>query len=242
MILGTTGPAVVGGFVVVPDGDQRRRGAQGLEIGIRVVLGIALAVIVEADDLTIGLELAAAGGVLRLLKASGAVFVDVVTQMQPGVVGVGCIDGGGPAIGGKSFCGWEIGTGKDRQPHGIAAYRQGLGLPHHRHRLTGDEAVVIGGVGVEAIGLRLHRPVAGCVGAERTAIHDCTGLKAGATRNLPTDINPPSSALRWCNPSPENHRVGIGIATGDTVGKTDERCGHGLTRMLLRKDNQSVSD
>ena len=54
VILGTTGPAVIGGFVVVPDGDQRRRGAQGLEIGIGVVLGIALAVVVEADDLAVG--------------------------------------------------------------------------------------------------------------------------------------------------------------------------------------------
>ena len=222
MILSTTCPAVVGGFVVVPDGDQGRRGAEGLEIGIRVVLGIALAVIVEADDLSVWLKLAAAGSILRLAIASGAVFVDVITKVQPGVVGVGCIDGGGPAIGGKGFCGWKIGTGKDRQPHGIAALREGLRLAHHRYRLTGNEAVVIGGVGVEAIGLRLHRPVAGCVGAERAAIHDCTGLKAGATRNLPTDINRPSSALRWCNPSPENHRVGIGVTTGDTVGKTEE--------------------
>ena len=54
MILGTTGPAVIGGFVVVPDGDQRRCSAQGLEIGIGVVLGIALAVVVEAEDLAIG--------------------------------------------------------------------------------------------------------------------------------------------------------------------------------------------
>ena len=114
MILGTTGPAVVGRFVVVPDGDQRRRSAQGLEIGIRVVLGIAQAVVVEADDLTIGLELAVAGGILGLAIASGAVLVDVVTQMQPSVVGVGCIDGGGAAVGGKGFCGCEIGTGKDR--------------------------------------------------------------------------------------------------------------------------------
>ena len=54
VILGTTDPAVVGGFVVVPDGDQRRSGAHCLEIGIGVVLGIALAVVVEADDLAVG--------------------------------------------------------------------------------------------------------------------------------------------------------------------------------------------
>ena len=110
MVLGPALPTVVRRFVVVPDGDQRRSGPQGQQARIRVVLGIALAVVVEAEDLAVGEKSAVAGGVLGLPIASRAVFVDVVTEMQPGVVGVGCIDGGGPPIGGKAFCGREIGT------------------------------------------------------------------------------------------------------------------------------------
>ena len=38
----------------------------------------------------------------------------------------------------------------------IVTHRQGFGLPHHRYRLSGEKAVVIGGIGAEAIGLHLH--------------------------------------------------------------------------------------
>ena len=101
--------------------------------------------------------------------------------MHQGVIGVDGIDSGGPAVGGKGICGREIGARKYRQPHRITTHRQGLGLPHHRHRIASAEAVVIGGVGVEAIGLHLHRPIAVSAGAEQAAIHDRSGFKAGAT-------------------------------------------------------------
>ena len=101
--------------------------------------------------------------------------------MNQGVVGVNSIDGSGPAVGSKGICSGEIGARKYRQAHRIAAHRQGFGLSHHRHRSAIAEAVVIGGVSVEAISLHLYRPIAISAGAEQTAIHDRTGFKAGAT-------------------------------------------------------------
>ena len=220
VILGTTSPAVIGGFVVVPDGDQRRCGAQGLEIGICVVLGIALAVVVKADDLAVRQESPIRGCVLRLPIAAGAVFVDVVAQMHHGVIGVDGMDGSGPAVGRELFGGGEVGAGEHRQAHRIAIHRQGFGLPHHRHHIASTEAVVIGGVGAEAIGLRLYRPVAGGAGGEYTAIDDRAGLETGAARHLPVDIQQPGEAGGWCETGPEDHRIGVGIAGGYAVDKT----------------------
>ena len=79
VILGTTCPAVIGGFVVVPDGNQRRGGTHCLEIGIGVVLGIALAVVVEANDFAVWQETTAAGSALRLPIAARTIFIDVIT-------------------------------------------------------------------------------------------------------------------------------------------------------------------
>ena len=125
--------------------------------------------------------------------------------MNQGVIGVNSIDGGSPAVSGKGICGWEISARKNRQPHRIAAHRQGLGLPHHRHHRARAEAVVIGYVGGKAIGLHLYSPVAASTGAEQTAINNRTGFKTGATRNFPTHVNRFSSPLGRRDPGPENH-------------------------------------
>ena len=109
--------------MVVPDGDQRRSGPQGLKARIRVVLGVALAVVVEAEDLAVGQEATAAGSVFGGAIAAGAVFVDVVSNLKPGVIGVGAVDRRCPGIGVELLCCGEVGAGKYSQPHRIAAHR-----------------------------------------------------------------------------------------------------------------------
>ena len=226
VVFGTALPAVVRGFVVVPDGDQRRGGTQGLQARIRVVLGVALAVVVEADDLAVGQEATAAGGVFGGAIAAGAIFIDVVANLKPGVIGVGAVDSRCPGVGVELLGRREVGARKYRQPHRIAAHRQGLCLPHYRHRRASAETVVVGGVGVEAIGLHLYRPIAISAGAEQAAINNRTGLEVGATRYFPTHVNPLSSSLGRRDPGPENHRIGVGITRGHAMNKTDWGSGH----------------
>ena len=131
VILGTTTPAVIRSFVVVPNRNQGRCSAQVLEVLVGVVLGIALAVVGEADDLAVRQEAPIRGGVLGGSIASGAVFIDVVAQVHQRVVGIDGLDGGGTAVGRKGIRGGEVGAGEHRQAHRAAIDRQGLGLPRH---------------------------------------------------------------------------------------------------------------
>ena len=82
VVLGSAAPAVVGGFVVVPTGDQRRDGAQVLQVDVGVVPGVALAVVVEADDLAVRQEASVCGRILGGPIATGTIFIDVIAQMQ----------------------------------------------------------------------------------------------------------------------------------------------------------------
>ena len=102
-------------------------------------------------------------------------------------------------------------------------------MPHHRHRSASKEAVVIGGVSVEAIGLNLYGPIPVSAGAEQAAINNRTGLKTGATGYFPTHFYPLSAPLGWRDPGPKNHRICIGITRGHTMDKTDLGSGHGST-------------
>ena len=234
VVFSTALPTVVNGFMVVPYGDQRRSGTQGLQARIRVVLGVAQAVVVETDDLAVGQEATAAGGVFGGSIAAGAIFIDIVANLKPGVIRVGAVDARCPGVGIELLGRWEVSAGEYSQSHRIAAHWQSLGLPHHRNRIASTEAVVIGGVSVEAISLHLYRPITVSTGTEQAAIHDRTGLKAGATRYFPTHVNrlgsplcsPLGSLLGWRNPGPEDHRIGVGITRGHAMGKTDRGSGH----------------
>ena len=64
MVFGASLVAVVGCFVVVPDGDQRGVLPQILQIDVGVVLGVTLAVIIQADDLASGQEASIVGTAL----------------------------------------------------------------------------------------------------------------------------------------------------------------------------------
>ena len=180
VIFRATTPAVIRGFVVVPDGNQGSCCAQGLQVLIGVVLGVALAVVVEADDFAVRQEAPIRGCILSGSITSGAVFVDVVAQVHQSVVRVNGVDGGGAAVGRELFGSGEVGAGEHRQANRITIDRQGLGLPHHRLHIPDAEAVVVSGVGVQSIGQHLHGPVAGATGGEHTGIDDRACLETGA--------------------------------------------------------------
>ena len=82
VIFRATAPAVIRGFVVVPDGNQGSCCAQVLEVLIGVVLGVALAVVVEADYFAVRLEAPILGCALGCSVTAFAVFIDVIAQVH----------------------------------------------------------------------------------------------------------------------------------------------------------------
>ena len=207
--------------MVVPDGDKRRSGPQGQQARIGVVLGVALAVVVEAEDLAVGQETTAAGGIFGGAIAAGAIFVDVISNLKPGVIGVGAVDRRCPGIGVELLGRRKVGAGEHRQPHRITVHRQGLGLADARDRIPGSETVEVGGVGLEAWRLHLHGPVAGGTGGEAATAFDGTRRKVSAAGDLPKHILRAHESIGRADSGPEDHRIGVGIARGDTVGKAD---------------------
>ena len=228
VVFGTALPAVIRRFVVVPDGDQRRGGTQGLQACICMVLGIALAVVGEADDLPVGLETTAAGGVFSGAVAAGTVFVDVVTNVKPSVIGIGSVDRCRPGVGIELLGRWEVGTRENSQPHRITSLRQRLGLAHGRDLITGAEAVVVGGVGNEAFRFYLDGPIAVGGGCEAAAAFDGFRSKVGTVGNLPLHILLAEGPIGRADPSPEDYRICVGVTRGNTVGKEVAGCRHGV--------------
>ena len=82
VIFRATAPAVIRGFVVVPDDNQGSCCAQVLEVLIGVVLGVALAVVVEADYFAVRLEAPILGCALGCSVTAFAVFIDVIAQVH----------------------------------------------------------------------------------------------------------------------------------------------------------------
>lgn len=98
MILSPVIEAVVGCFMIIPDRDQRSTLPKLLQVGICMVLGVPLPIIIQSDDFVVGAESAAGGAALGLGVTTFSVFIDVITHMDPGVIGLDRIDFGGLAI------------------------------------------------------------------------------------------------------------------------------------------------
>jgi len=79
VILRLVGGGVVGGFVVVPDGDQRVPRGHRLKIGVAAVLGVANAVVLQRDELVGGFRHAAQlfGGFLQLFNEGFGLFFEL---------------------------------------------------------------------------------------------------------------------------------------------------------------------
>ncbi|MCE2837094.1 MAG: hypothetical protein LW834_09035 [Cyanobium sp. 49614_E6] len=141
--------------------------------------------------------------------------------MKPGVIGVGAVNARCPGIGIKLLGRRKVGAGKYSQPHRIAAHGQGLGLTHARDPISGYETVKVSGICKEVFRLHFHGPVAGGTGGEAAAAFDGTRREVSAAGDLPLHILQSHESIGRADPSPEDHRIGVGIARGDTVGKAN---------------------
>src|SRR5262245_16499574 len=82
MIFSAASEAVIGDFVIVPDYDPRRDGVGGLKFGFAFVLGVAGAVVLEADALHLWRWNAPQLGADVAAITGQAVLIDVVAEMN----------------------------------------------------------------------------------------------------------------------------------------------------------------
>jgi len=82
VILSPGDMGIVGNFVVVPNGDQGMAASHFLKVGIQMVLGVAGAVILKADDFAGRPVLA---DKVLLAVSVGFVFVDIIPKVQNGI-------------------------------------------------------------------------------------------------------------------------------------------------------------
>ena len=205
-------PGVVGDLVVVPHGDHGRGGVQRLQVGIGPVLGMARAVVGQAQDLVGRLGQAAQRRRVARGVAALAVFVEVVAQVHGGVQ-VAAPGGIGVHV---EVAGRVVGAREHGQLHlGHAARGQGAGASRGRGGLEGLEAVVVGGGGLQARGVHLDRVVARGAGAHLAARHDAG--EGGVAGHLPLhgDLGTEVGGRR--DARPEHDAVGQRVAAGHAV-------------------------
>ena len=109
MVLCATAPGVVGDLVVVPDRDPRVLPVPLLQVRVGSVLGVAGAVIVEGDDLAIGLR--DPPETRAVTVANVRVLVDIVAEVQDGIE-VGAVGNAAIRI---EVAGRKVGARGDRE-------------------------------------------------------------------------------------------------------------------------------
>ena len=216
MVLGAILVAVVGAFVVVPDHDHRVLLVHRLQVRVALVLGVALAVILQGHHF-VGRHRVPVGHVAVL---ADAVFIQVVAQVQHeiqiAVLGQGLVDGK-VAVG-------NIGAGDHREPgpvHVAVRRRQGAGPADGRTLVRHAEPVVIpaprfqpGGVLFDAeivLGVGLGLEARHRIQQRRVPGHR-DGHRYRARRFLPRG-----------NAGPQHHPVGERITGRHPVGKVHPR-------------------
>ena len=218
VVVCTVAPSVVGDFVVVPHGDHGGGGVQGLQVGVALVLGVALAVVGQAEDLLGGRGQAAqCPGVGRCVAAL-AVFVDVVAQVHGGVQ-VAALGGMGVHV---EVTGGVIGAREHRQLDlRDAARGQGAGAACGGRGCVGAEAVVVGGGGFQPGGIDLDGEV--FAGQCRGLALGHEGGEGAVGGHFPFHRNITRVAHRGRDAGPQHHAVGQRVATGDAVGELHSR-------------------
>ncbi len=171
VVRGAARPGVVGELVVVPDRDDRRLGVQRLEVRVGLVRGVPQPVVGEGDDFVGGGVRAddlVTGAVL-----AGAVLVDVVAQVQPGVQ----VAAGREMAVRREVAGLPVGAGHHAEPqpgHRGVGGRGGAGAGDGRVGAARGEAEPVVGGRAQAAYVRLDGVVGGG-GGEDGAPRDDVG-------------------------------------------------------------------
>ena len=144
VVLSTVPPGVVGHFVVIPDRDERHLAVQLPQMIIAPVNRVAMAVILQSDELTVirrG-ERTAHGFCLRgaIAIRVAVVLIEIIPQMQHGI----------QVIQARDFpihvevAGGVIGAGHHGEPHlAHRAFRKGLRHAGRGGASGGEETIVI---------------------------------------------------------------------------------------------------
>mmetsp|Transcript_10044 Transcript_10044/g.40916 ORF Transcript_10044/g.40916 Transcript_10044/m.40916 type:complete len:571 (+) Transcript_10044:803-2515(+) len=226
VVLGAALPAVVGGFVVVPDRDQRMLAVHGLGVGVALVLGVALAVVGQRDDLVGRL------GRAHIAVLAGAVFVDVVAQVHDQVE----VGPRRDAPVGIEIAVGVVGAADDREAQaGHIRGRQRLGAADRAGRTLGAELVVVGRAGLQAGGVDLDRVVAAGVGLGAAALHDLGERRVGGDH-----IGHGHGRLGGCrrHTRPQDDAVGERVAAGHAVLEDGVHCCFGRQRQQAGRGHQ----
>ena len=219
VVLGTAAESIIGGFVVVPDHDERGGRPRRLKLRCPMILGIALTIIGEGHAFAIWLEALRFGQRFRLRIATTTVFVDVIANVQKGIV---VTDAGGLEVG-VEWVGGDVGTTEDRQADaGDISGGQSLGptgLGHHG-TAVGGEAVVVDRARNEAGRDHLDGIISRRVGGDCSGDELCVEGRRG--RDRPT-YGDRAGGVRGRS-GPQDDRVGGRVAGGDTVDKAGGGC------------------
>ena len=83
MVLRARFPAIVRGFMIVPNGDERHGCCCGLQRRIRSILRMAFTVIIEANNLMFRIM----NAVLKARRFQRPIFIIIIAKMYYGVIG-----------------------------------------------------------------------------------------------------------------------------------------------------------
>ena len=220
VVLSTVPPGVVGYFVVIPDSDERHLAVQLPQMIIAPVNRVAMAVILQGDELTVirRRERTAHGFCLRgaIAIRVAVVLIEIIPQMQHGI----------QVIQARDFpihvevAGGVIGAGHHGKPH-LAHRTLWKGLRHAGRggASGGAETVVIALAGHQTPNIHLECVIVLSRGARAAGMSHAPEVSVG--RNFPGDVHvPPGIVVRY-GTSPEDHAILQGVATGNALREAD---------------------
>ncbi len=191
VVLGAAGPGVVRGLVVVPGGDPRDGSVEGLQVGVGLVLRVALPVVGQAHHLVA--RLVGADDAVRLAVGvlPRAVLVDVVAHVQHRVE----VAAGGEVAVGREVPGLPVGARDQGEAEPVGrggGRRRGACEPDRGARAVEGEAVPVVRRRDQPLGVDLDGVVAVRAGHRRAVRDDPAEVGVGG--HLPADAHPRTGA------------------------------------------------
>ena len=174
VILCTIAPAVVGRLVVIPDHHHGMLTVQFLQIFVRAIEGVAFPVIGKGGDFPIRRMAPSEGGSVAVFAVP--IFVNVVAEVE---YEVEVVAPGHRAIG-IEVAEEPVGAGAVGNAQAIdARAREGAGPTQRRRFPRGDEAIIVGAPGRQAVDNDLHGVIAIAMGAHFAALEGPLTLRVG---------------------------------------------------------------